>query len=1089
MTGSSRIAGRAAWTACMTGSTAGCPDSASAEPDPFAEFVNLVAKANDLQKCRQREDALILARSAETLAARIDAPQTLEAAKGFNLLGIIFFNAHYSSSALAAYKRALAIADRLSPDSDDLRANLHNNLGQVYGNLDVRLAQSHLEAAVSIRRRTDPDSRVLGYALDNLGIIHSGQDHLAEAEALHAEALGIFERHHGPFHTDVATALGNLSNVYQRRGNLTRAEAYRLRALDAHERVEGPASPEALLDIANLVDLYWDKRDDASADLLVNRLLSLIGDKPALQDRSLAEMLRQLARRAYGDFRLDVSERCDSRAVALLEALEGPQALETLAAVHELARVHHALNRRDTAERGYHRARSGYEALQRHEEVTAVTIDLAKLYREAGNYPLAEQLFRSAATALRGVRQPDCQAIASALGNLALVQYEAERYEQADATFAEALAQLEHDTTTKFSERPWLMSRRAMLKYHLGDYGAARALYDEAKRLWTEERGADHPFVATMAADLALLHWAIRDSDRALAYFAEAEGLRDRDMRILAVGSEGNRAAYARDVQSNLYKVVSFCLASNPRSPAVARFAAQMLLRRKGRVLDAIAHTFTQTRAGLDPKDLALFDRLRRVRQEIAQLMGPALVTRRPTEERARLGELRGQEERLEAELGYRGALHRPGLETVTLEEVQQGLPANGAVIELLRYDVFDPVRTGKKNPWKGSHYAAMVLRSSGDPRWFGLGPAATIDVQLDAWRSLLRRRDSPEHDRNAQGAGLYRLLVEPLRDAIAGARHLLVSPDGRLALIPFGLLGGAAGQALLDQYIVSYLASAREAVRMSAADPRSQGAVVMAAPDFDWEAASAPSAATVQFADRGDFAPLPETQQEGEEIRALLADVRLLTGRDATVEALRNVHRPVVLHVATHGIFSPLRIEETSDRLDFLTVDEGVVLVQSMAKTALANPMFFSALVLAGANHQATRPGVGVLTAQEIAGLDLRGTELVVLSACETGLGTVKDGEEFTGLRRALAIAGAATQVTSLWRVDDVATRVLMGRYYQLLLDGRGRAEAMQIAQASVARDPAHPEWCHPFYWAAFISAGAHGPMKERLTPAVPPH
>src|SRR5262249_13528844 len=153
-------------------------------------------------------------------------------------------------------------------------------------------------------------------------------------------------------------------------------------------------------------------------------------------------------------------------------------------------------------------------------------------------------------------------------------------------------------------------------------------------------------------------------------------------------------------------------LAPGPRSAAIARFAAQMLLRRKGRVLDAMSHTLAQIRESLDPKDLALFDQLRTVRQEIARLMGPVLVTRRPTENRARLSELRPEEERLEGELSYRGALRRTALETITLEEVQRGLPADGAVVELLRYDVFDPIRRGKKNPWKEPHYAAMVLRS-----------------------------------------------------------------------------------------------------------------------------------------------------------------------------------------------------------------------------------------------------------------------------------------------------------------------------------------------------------------------------------------
>jgi CHAT domain-containing protein len=208
------------------------------------------------------------------------------------------------------------------------------------------------------------------------------------------------------------------------------------------------------------------------------------------------------------------------------------------------------------------------------------------------------------------------------------------------------------------------------------------------------------------------------------------------------------------------------------------------------------------------------------------------------------------------------------------------------------------------------------------------------------------------------------------------------------------------------------------------------------------------------------------------------LGNVQLFLGREATVEALRNVRHPIVLHIATHGIFKELEEEDVRQHTDIIAIDDGIVMVQRLAKTSLVNPMFCSGLVFAGANH----PGAGVLTAQEIAGLDLRGTELVVLSACETGLGAVKQGAEFIGLRRALAIAGAATQVTSLWNVNDTATRALMGHYYRLLLEGYGRAAALQMAQTRVAQDPVHPEWKHPAYWAAFISAGAWEPLHSRL-------
>jgi CHAT domain-containing protein/tetratricopeptide (TPR) repeat protein len=1063
----------------MTGLVASESLASSPANDDFARFLDLVTQARGLQQSGSHEQALALATNAEALAARLDPPSSQAAAQTFNSLGIVFFEAAFSRSALSLYERALAIAAHLEPKDDDLLASLHNNLGQAHQRLgQLAMAQTHLETAVAIREQSGPAGKSLGFMLDNLANVIGTGGELDRAESMHRQALAIFERLGGPIDVDVATSLGNLSVIHRKRRDFVRAEACRLRALDTHERLTGLASGGTLLDITQLADLYRDMGDDARADALMNLLLSIGGEKPPRSHRVLAEMLRTLAASAFEDFRLDLAERLGTRAAALLEAIEGPHAPETLAMLHLLGNVHRAGGHRDAAEQAYHRARSGYEALGKRDETIAVMLDLGKVYRDAGAYPLAEQVFRGVVEHRRDAPDGDRQRIASALGNLALVHYEAERYREADATVGAALAALEGDPNP-YGERPWLLHNRAMLKYHLGEYDVASELYAEAKRLWTDERGEDDPFVATAASNLGLVHWARGDPDQALASLAEAEALRDRELqRVLAVGSETKRAAYAQHLQSDLHLVVSFCLALAAPRADVARFAAQMLFRRKGRVLDAIAHTLLHVRDSVRPEDRQLVARLQEVRREIAAVIAPALVTGRPTAAKERLAALRGEEERLEAELSYRGALHRPGLESITLEEIQQGLPPDGALLELLRYSVFDPTRTGKKGPWKEERYAAAVLRPAGEPAWFDLGPADAIDSQVDEWRGLLPDHFADADERQAVGGELYRLLIAPLAAAIGGARHLFVSPDGKLALIPFGLLGDAQAPRLLDRFVVSYLASGRELARAEDDLPDATGVVVIAAPDFEAETPRDDAPVAGHFADRHGFAPLPGTKDEADDLARLVPGATLITGPDATVHALRNVHRPIALHVATHGIFAPIDDAEVTRHLDVLNVGDGLLAVHGASKARLANPMFFSGLVLAGANRQ----GTGILTAQEIAGLDLRGTALAVLSACETGLGTVKRGEEFTGLRRALAIAGAATQVTSLWKVDDTATRFLMGHYYRLLLEGRGRAEALQLAQARIAADPEHPEWEHPVYWAAFVAAGAWGPVADRM-------
>jgi CHAT domain-containing protein/Tfp pilus assembly protein PilF len=1006
----------------------------------------------------------------------------LELAEAHNLLGAIFFRASYFQKALDAYQRALAMLQEIEAGNakDTLLASLNNNLGQAYQGLgEQERAQAHLETAVAMDKAMAQETKALGFALDNLGSVRAQRGELSEAEALHQEALAVFRRLGGPFDPDIATALGNLSRIYSARRNYVKAEAYKLRALDAHQRTSGLTSGATLLEIAGLVQIYWKTGDEPRADLLLNYLLSLGSASPSPAHRDLAEKLRQLLKTAFYDFRLDLAERLGVRAIELLEATEGPNAPETLDAIHEVANVYRAVGNRESAERAYHRARSGYEARQMPDKAVAVSIDLSKLYREAGAYDLAARLLDAALKYLQGTSTRDSQQIASVLGNLALTHFEAGSYQEADAAFAEALSEIDRDPNQHVIDRPWIFHNRALLKYHLEDYRSALDLFREGKQLWTDQHGPDHPFVATTAANLALVHWAMSSDDLALASFQEAEALRDHDMqRVLSVGSEKKRADYARELQADLHKVVSFCLSTHSRTPGVAGVAAQMLLRRKGRVLDAIAHTLIRVREGASSEDQDLIARLQIIREDITTLMAPLLVTGRPIDERQRLRQLRAEEEKVEAALSYRGALYRPGMDPVTLKQVQQQLEADHVLVELLRFNEFAPKRTSKWESWKGERYAAMVLHSSGDPQWFDLGPASAIDVQCDEWRRWLCDPDSDIAALNEAGAKLYALLIEPIYKAIQEAHRLLVSPDGKLNLIPFGALFIPDGGFLKDRVGISYLSSGRELLRSTDDERQERHVVVIAAPDFDFDTReSVSSPVTDTLRKEGKFEPLPETEEEAEAIDCLIENVTIIKGCNATTQSVRKLSRPAILHIASHGIFSEIREEKTRQRSDLMIIGGTIAIVESILRSAVANPMFNSGLVVAGANHS----GRGILTAQEIAGLDLRGTALTVLSACDTGLGSVKVGEEFAGLRRALAIAGSRTQVTSLWKTDDKATRFLMTEYYTQIGNGIPRAQALELAQTRFVE--ANPWWKHPAYWAAFISIGDYGAMGDRLT------
>jgi CHAT domain-containing protein len=178
------------------------------------------------------------------------------------------------------------------------------------------------------------------------------------------------------------------------------------------------------------------------------------------------------------------------------------------------------------------------------------------------------------------------------------------------------------------------------------------------------------------------------------------------------------------------------------------------------------------------------------------------------------------------------------------------------------------------------------------------------------------------------------------------------------------------------------------------------------------------------------------------------------------------------VLHLATHGFFLPDQRLNRKERAVGLQSDEGA--------RGLEDPMLRSGLFFAGANrtlaHQPVLAGLhnGVLTAYEVSTLNLQGTELVVLSACDTGLGETHDGEGVFGLQRGLQEAGAQTVLMSKWDVPDKETQELMNRFYQKWLGGKSKHEALREAQQEIRAEVREEHsGDFPWYWGAFVLVG----------------
>ena len=588
-------------------------------------------------------------------------------------------------------------------------------------------------------------------------------------------------------------------------------------------------------------------------------------------------------------------------------------------------------------------------------------------------------------------------------------------------------------------------------------------MHFRALGMWEKSVGPYGRETLLVVGNIARTYAGAGDIDNALQFQRRADAILETQLDLyVATGSERQKLAFVRNEADRTDRTISLHLKQAPDNPDAASLATLVLLQRKGRVQDAMTDLFAAARQRVaSPADQLLMDELKETDASLARI---ALGGGRPgaPDVRKSVAEIESRRERLEATLSERSAEFRAEMRPVTLEAVQAAIPGDAVLIEFAVFRPFDPEAERNEEAYGPAHYAAYLVSKHGAPIGVDLGAVEDIDPLVTAMRKALR--DPGNADVKARARALDERIMRPLRARLSGATRLLISPDGGLNLVPFETLVDEHGRYLIERFATTYLTSGRDLLRMQTAPVPPGKPVIVADPLFGEPAAviarRGPSSAadSVRSVTVGAdlsglyFAPLLGSALEGRAIKALFPEATLLTGRRATKSTIARLSAPSILHIASHGFF----LED-----DASGGSESVI---------AQNPLLRSGLALAGANLPGSGQGEGILTALEAAGLNLWGTALVTLSACDTGVGDVHNGEGVYGLRRAFMLAGAETLVMSLWPVSDAVARDTMVAYYARLRSGAGRGDALRQAKLSILRRPALR---HPYYWAGFIQSG----------------
>ena len=1009
--------------------------------------LTLTPLGNLLRRTADFEGARPLLERALAIREKALGPDHPDVASSLGNMGTLYGDLGDYPRARAAYERAVSIREKALGPDHPLVAAAYDNLGRVLRVMgEYAAARAAGERALAINERTlSPDDPAIAGSLQNLGLALRGMGMDAEARPLYERSVSIREQALGPDHPDVANTLNTLANLLRDTGDYAAARPLYERALAIREKALGLDHPDVANSLDNFALLLENSGDNAAARKLFERALQIRERKFGSEHAEVAIALWSLAGAVHNDGDLPAARKLFERALAVWEKTQGPRHSDVALALNDLAGV--------LAEQG---------------ELTA-----ARSFAERG---LA---VREAAI---GLDHPKV---------------------------AESLEQLAGILTAS------------------GDVAGARPLLERGLAIRERTRGHQSPDVASLLYQLARTDAMQGNRAAALDGALEAESISRAHVRITARGL-AEREALAYVAARPLSLDLALTLAARGIDGPSRRRVLDAVVKSRAIVLDEMACRHSAIASSLDTVVAGRAERLARRRERLAALLvrggargAPEAFQRQRDEARVEMETAERSLAEVSAHFGLEQSRSGAGV-----DDVASNLPVGSALLAFSRYQAIDLSipsvehgRVAAKSGASTTAYVAFVLRAGEhDPEVIDLGSGSRVDERVARWSQDINGSSNASAARAEQaarrsGAALRAALWDPLTPALGTATRVFLVPEGALNRVNLAALPASNGY-LLEHGPLLHLLSAERDLVPAAGAHLGKGLLAIGAVDYDTAAPFASSRATLpalaaaspsasgppSLPQAGNyrgtrsacadlaavrFEPLRATGTEAHAIAQLWSRDGAARGEAIELRGLwadessfkRSAPGRRVLHLATHGFFLG----------NCGTAPAGSRGIGGLVANATPaphidgpaeNPLRLSGLVFAGANHRgaaAADEDDGILTAEEIASLDLAGTEWVVLSACETGLGEVRAGEGVFGLRRAFQVAGAGTLITSLWPVDDESTREWMNALYEARLqEGLDTAESARQATLSVLRHRRTAgKSTLPFYWGAFVAAG----------------
>lgn len=865
-------------------------------------------------------------------------------------------------------------------------------------------------------------------SLNNLGSLYVNMGEYEKAEPRLLEAVAIRGKVMGKQHLDYAYSLQNVGMLYTRTGAYEKAETIYAEAIAILASVLGTEHPNYASFLNNFGVLYQTMQEYEKAEPLYREAFSISEKTLGKESPIYALRLLNLA----GLYNYERAEPLYLEAMAIFEKTLGKEHPYYAQSLDVLADLYRRTEKYDKAALVGLEAQALQEKVhgKEHPEYAHSLSNLGLAYKGMGEFKKAERLLLEAKNIREKKLGKEHLHYAFSLLNLALLYIEMDRPDKAEPLTAEAIAVQRDVLGKEHLDYAWSLTYHGRVYEAKGEYGKAEPWYREADKVWKQ---------------------ILVKSSRYL--------------------SEQELARITKQFANSGELFFSLALKNTAPGIELLRSCYDNALFYKGFLLTAVSQI--RNLAQSDPVTTEQFNLLKSYHRRLAQEYA------KPIAERKGVAQLEEQANDLEKELARSVAGLGDAFRQVDWQEVQAGLRQGEAAVEFVSFQYYDQKLTDRMM------YAAMVLRP---------GDKAPAFVPLFEEKELLPLLGASLLKVNAlygeaQGQkSLYELVWQPLEPHLRGVRTVYCSPAGLLHRINLGAAALNQREAVADRYRLIRLGSTRQLAVPGPSRTLGRQAYVVGGVRYERNDAAIALANTALSRSANSGQPyqmdepprgryldyLPGSKDEAAEIQKMLmaagTPVQLDTGYYATEERFQNIGlsglSPRILHLATHGFFF---LNPKSKPGDVSRGKEGGVEVFKMSE----HPMLRSGLLFAGAQEawSGGRPPEGqedgICTAYDISQLDLSNTELVVLSACQSGLGDIQDTEGVYGLQRAFKIAGAKYLIMSLWEVNDQATQGFMIAFYrQWLQNGLPIPDAFHAAEAQMKAQ--HPD--SPYLWAGFV-------------------